>query len=229
VSAAGLFLLTCGLASTSAQQQRAKRADRKTVVDKVDRKVDRKADTSAALIPKFVNKGSRFQLICRGGQGLLITTSDSRPDPQGRGFPPYAYAPITTMRVSFQRSTQPPTGSGRNLQPGQCSPADFPLQEADPAQIQVWGVTTDGQWRRERDGIPYDKSPEVAERYPDSQNTTEYLKNPRNYWSFFVTDKGEGYFEGSESRYWKPEFYKGIPVRPFAEEIKTLPLSKPPR
>ncbi|MFL6228115.1 MAG: hypothetical protein ACJ741_04990, partial [Pyrinomonadaceae bacterium] len=118
VGAAGLFLLTCGLAGTSAQQQRAKRADRKMVVDKVDRK----ADTSAAVIPKFVNSGSPFQLICRGGQGLLITTSDSRPDPQGRGFPPYAYAPITTMRVSFQRSTQPPTGSGRNLQPGQCSP-----------------------------------------------------------------------------------------------------------
>jgi len=105
--------------------------------------------------------------------------------------------------MDFNRSTQEPDPSGRNLQPGQCTPADFPLNSYDPARIlgyagQVPGDGVDSIWVH----------PEVG-----TQHYIAYLKNPNNYWSFEVYDTGDRYFAAHLSEdyytgYWKPELYR---------------------
>ena len=64
----------------------------------------------------------------------------------------------------------------------------------------------------------HDSSPAAAERYPDSQNVPEYLKDENHYWRFFVryvapgskklpngsVEEWNGYFAAESSRYWKP-------------------------
>jgi hypothetical protein len=174
------------------------------------------------LNAKLVNDGNYFQLICRGGPGLRFDKSDNRPNPDPNQFS--ADSPITTMIVNFQHSTQP-AHSGRNLQPGQCSPAEFTLRDTDPAQVQA-DVPVNGQSNGQglpegRDGLPVDRSPIIAERYPDVFNISEYLKDPNRYWAFIAEDSGKGYFaDAGTGHYWKPEFYKGPQVRPFDQRKK---------
>jgi hypothetical protein len=78
-----------------------------------------------------------------------------------------------------------------------------------------------------------DRSPIIAERYPDVFNISEYLKDPNRYWAFIAEDSGKGYFaDGGTGHYWKPEFYKGPQVRPFdprkkANDIPSVIPKKP--
>ena len=154
----------------------------------------------------LINDGTGFQLICRGGQRLRVGSSDMRQAPATSDLPPWVL--ISTMTVDFDRSAQAPDRSGRNLRPGECSPAGFQLRDTDPTQLQSY-VVTNGQWKRGRDGLPEDRAPNVAERYPDAHSISEYLKDANHYWSFLASDSGHGYLQTSYSRYWKPEFYKG--------------------
>lgn len=154
-------------------------------------------EPAAALIPGPVNDGAGFQLICRGGPGLRVAISNVRMASNG----PTSWFQVATMTLDFNRSTQPPDRTGRNLQPGQCSPAQLSLRDSDPAQIQDTITAGDaGAW---------DNSAQAAETRPDSDNIPRYLKNPDHYWSFAAADLGDGYLRAGDSRYWKPEFYKG--------------------
>ena len=144
----------------------------------------------------LANDGVAFQLICRGGAGLRVSASDVRPMSSGSFVPTWTL--VATLTVDFNR-TQSLDPSGRNLQPGQCGPAGVQLRDVDPTQIRNT-ISAGNDWQ---------KSAEYAERYPNSDNVPEYLKNPSHYWSFTVADSGEGYFVSKDSRYWRPRDYKG--------------------
>ncbi len=131
------------------------------------------------LHPNPVNDGKGFQLICRAGPGLQI---DGNYD-QG----------AFTWAISFSHSTAP-AHSGRTLQPGQCSPAEFSLRNSEPAELEtimsdngaVWGI----------DLYPWEKSIEEVALLDASTRLSkfrDYLHDPQNYWSFFVKDNGDGY------------------------------------
>ncbi len=131
-----------------------------------------------------VNKGADFQLICRGGTQLRVFG--------------LSLSEGGTLQVVFNRSTQPPDRTGRNLQPGQCSPADFQLRVFDP--VHIWNTIR----------VAADAGED--ERWSGLQNIQEYLKDPNHYWSFTVFSAGYmgwDYLQARDSRYWKPEFYKG--------------------
>jgi hypothetical protein len=162
----------------------------------------------AAMLATPLNDGVGFKLICRGGPALRANSSGTHQAPASMNLPPWAL--IVTMTVNFNRSPLPPDHSGRNLQPGECSPEDIQLRDSDPTQIQET-MNFDGQWQREMQGLPEDTSVDVAEKYPDSRNLSAYLQDPNHYWYFMVIDHGDSYLQSGYSRFWRPEFYQGPP------------------
>jgi hypothetical protein len=201
---------------------------------------DRVGSSPTKLNAKLVNDGNDFQLICRAGPDLRVSDT----------YSVTGTAIVTSAawlwRIAFSRSTQP-AHSGRNLQPGQCSPAEFSLRDGDPAQIQI-PSPLDSPWTDYGGLYPWEKSLKIG-TLPSERATKlmEYLKDPQNYWSFFVKDDGQGDFMAGVSRYWKdgqgdfpagfsqywkPEFYKGPQVRPFdprkkANDIPSVTPKKP--
>jgi hypothetical protein len=166
----------------------------------VDVRRETSSAAAAALIPGPVNDGEAFQLICRGGPGLRIRLSEPWMAQAAGDLPGgIRFRLVSTMTVDFNRSPQPPDRSGRNLQPGQCSPADFQLGDSAPVQIRdVVDV-----------GDTWGDSPDVAESIPRAGNIPRYLGDPDHYWSFPASDSGSGYFASRNSRHWKPGFHKG--------------------
>jgi hypothetical protein len=169
------------------------------------------------LNAKLVNDGSRFQLICRGGPALRVSTKIVQA-PDGSWI-------RSDRLITFNQSTQP-ARSGRNLQPGQCGPAEFPLSDNAPTAIQT-EINDDGSLP-EVGFYPWEKSSlELEDANTRLGKFIEYLKDPQNYWSFFVKDDGEGDFMADYSQYWKPELYKGPTVRPFDQRKKGNGIPRP--
>lgn len=155
---------------------------------------------SGAALGRRVNEGSGFQLLCRGGPTLRIGLSAPWVMQVAGDFPgDIRLKHVSTMTMDFNRTEQPPDFSGRNLQPGECSPAGFTLPDAAPTQVRV----------RVNVGTAWDTSAAAAERLPSTANVPGYLQDANHYWSFLAIDFGEGYFTSTDSRHWKPEFYKG--------------------
>src|SRR5262249_23016815 len=99
---------------------------------------------------------------------------------------------------------------GQNLQPGQCSPDNFSLREGDPAQIQMEFYGNGSLPGTEL--YPWEKSYEDANVDASRRLTKfrDYLKDPKNYWSFIVKDSGEGVFMAGSSRYFEPPVVKAV-------------------
>lgn len=156
--------------------------------------------TSVATVVRLVDDGADFQLICRGGPGLRIAISEPYvAGTKGSFVGGVGLATVSTMTVDFGRSNQLPDRSGRNLKPGQCSPADFLLRDGDATQVRVAISVHD----------PWDKSADAAETIPSTGTIPRYLKDPHHFWSFAARDSGNGYLQAADSRYWKPQFYTG--------------------
>lgn len=190
-------------------------------------RVVRPSETPSSRLIQRLNGGSAFQLICRGGPGLRVGDSSTplplAPSPPGFGPQSHGvYGPSGPQTfdwsIAFQHSARPPDHTGRNLQPGQCSPADFPLNDRDPAAIQTeldYGAGLLPGVER----YPWETSSSAAFPPPGSSRIhalLDYLANPANYWSFTVQeeaqDTGERFFSSNASRYWRPEFYAGPPL-----------------
>lgn len=178
-------------------------------VDRVSAPTDSAtAGVDAALAISRTNKGVGFWIICRGGPGLRFSDNGGGPAPVSWNLP--GWVRVSTMIMDFKHSPLPPDRSGRNLQPGECSPEDFQFSGSDPTQIQQM-METFGQWRRTMEGLPEDTSPNVAEKYPDSGNVPPYLRDPNHYWRFGAADGGNGYLGSGYSKYWTPAMYHGPP------------------
>jgi hypothetical protein len=199
--------------------------------------VARPSSGQRSAVVQPVNNGLPFQLICRGGPGLRVSMSRwvvPQPLPKDRLIPctpDYlggCARRVYDWSIAFSASSQPPDRSGRNLRPGECSPATFPWRSSDAAEIQAL-INDDGSLQ----GVelyPWERSSADANigASKRTQNFLNFLKNPANYWSFQVqqtynyqlllTSSGE-YDEGfffpvAYSQYWRPEFYHGPTVTP---------------
>ena len=186
------------------------------------------AEVNKAKTPGPVEKDTTapqyYELRCRGGSALRITTVQGRrTDATGEL--------MANMTVDFIAGTQPADITGKSLVEGQCSWVDRGFRPGEPAQIRQ-EIIYFGQAKQAQHGTPVDNSPTAAERHPDSLNVPPYLSDPNHYWSFFVRNTGQGYFEATSSRFWKPS--KMIPdlrkagsksrVGTGAEELNPQPL-----
>lgn len=109
---------------------------------------------------------------------------------------------MMNMSVTFTPGTQA-VNVGSNLESGQCSWVDRGVRPGEPFQIRQ-EIIYFGQLTQAQHGTPVDRSATAAELHPDSMNVPEYLKDSNHYWSFFVRNTGQGYFEATSSSYWDP-------------------------
>jgi hypothetical protein len=98
-----------------------------------------------------------------------------------------------TLSLNFNASQKPAGADGSGLEPGTCSWLDRTLKDNELRQIHF--RVTEAQ----ADSIP------------------AHLRNPNNYWSFFVVDTDKGFFEAIKHQAWSPttssEVTPGIPAK----------------
>lgn len=149
-----------------------------------------------------------YELRCRGGAMVVgnghgfpiakqlmfsITEGETREGTNDR---------MMNMQVNFFPSAGPVDMAGSNLQVGECAWLDRPFQQDEPF-ILVQPIVYFGQ-KQALHGSPLDDTPTTAERFPDSKNVPTYMSHSDHYWSFFVRNTGNGYFEAKDGHYWKP-------------------------
>ena len=155
-----------------------------------------------------------YELRCRGGVTYQTDSTYHLPVPQKLDFSitegrAVANQRMMNMLVNFIPGTERVAPTGSNLQEGQCSWLDRGFRPEEPAQLRQ-EIAYFGQLKQLQSKMPIDPSPTAAERYPDSKNVPEYLKDPNHYWSFFVRIVHNGgvwggdIFEAVSSHFWKP-------------------------
>jgi hypothetical protein len=142
-----------------------------------------------------------YEMRCRGGSGLSLTTPPSfRIDASGKG--------TVLMTLKFVGGPQrAKIGSdGTRLNPGQCSWVDRDLRPGEPTVIKfdLLYISFDGQ--NARNG-----SDQATEEYPDSKSLPGYLASPNHYWSFRVYNTGKGYMRATSSKVFKPALKRAGP------------------
>ena len=78
-----------------------------------------------------------------------------------------------------------------------------PLSPEEPREIR-FETSSNAQLRQQLHGTPLDTSPTAAERFADAQSIPAYMRDPNHYWSFFVVNTNQGFFQATEHKYWKP-------------------------
>lgn len=154
-----------------------------------------------------------YELRCRGGVTYQSDNIYHLPVAQKLDFLITEGRTVTNQRMmnmlmNFIPGAErvAPTG---NLKVAQCSWLDRGFRPEEPTQLRQ-EIAYFGQLKQLQSKMPIDKSPTAAERYPDSMNVPEYLKDPDHYWSFFVRIVHNGgmgggdIFEAVSSHYWKP-------------------------
>jgi hypothetical protein len=134
---------------------------------------------------KVTLKGSVYgqkprELRCRGSADLKVEINGSQ----------IIYMEFTPARVAVDPA-------GRNLQPGQCGWTDRSMREEDGALVYQATTDTKGLWKP-------DPAVPDTDRFPKYDVIREYLRDPNNYWSFFVRDIGRKELWAEYSRRWIP-------------------------
>lgn len=132
-----------------------------------------------------------YTLRCRGGNGFVFREVDGRVHSTG-------YI-ITTLEISFSPSSQ---AAGAGLQPGECAlierafSRDEIMQVRDPVKVR-FETPANSQLKQSQHGSTVDSSSTAAESYPDAITIPVYFRSPDHYWTFNVTNPGQGYFLAS--------------------------------
>jgi hypothetical protein len=134
----------------------------------------------------------RRDLLCRGGtSGLLWGGGASAGNNQAR------------VQLSYRVSANVPGNSGAGLAPGSCAWTDRTAMPREPGKI--WFVTaSNAQLRQMQSGVPIDRSPTAAERYPDMRSIPAYLEDPAHYWKFTVASRATD--SALTHGVWKPDY-----------------------
>jgi hypothetical protein len=119
----------------------------------------------------------RRDLLCRGGtSGLLYGGGAS----VGNN--------LAKVQLTYRVSPNLPGPTGSGLAAGSCAWTDRRAMPPEPGKI--WFITaSNAQLRQTQSGVPLDRSPTAAERYPDVRSIPEYLKDPARYWTFSVVSR----------------------------------------
>jgi hypothetical protein len=140
---------------------------------------------------------ANYTIRCRGGSGYYFREVDGRVTTSGNI--------ITMLEMSFTPSSQP---AGSGLQPGQCAlierafSVDELMMARDPVKVR-FETPANSQLKQTQHGSSVDRSPTAAESYPDAITIPVYFQGQDNYWTFYVTDSGQGYFAASSHGVYK--------------------------
>ena len=166
--------------------------------------------TTSSSVEKDTSAPQYYELRCRGGVTYHSNNAYHLPVAQKLEFfitegrlTEATQERMMDMSVTFAAGSKAVGGLGSNLEEGQCSWVDRAISPDEPFRINQ-EIIYFGQAKQSQHGTPVDHSATAAERHPDSMNIPEYLKDSNHYWSFFVRNTGQGYFEATSSRYWKP-------------------------
>lgn len=179
-----------------------------------------KAKTSAG-VEKDNASQQYYELRCAGGAEVSGAPGNEAPNAQRlrftitQGRRTGINEQMMNMVVDFVAGAMPVDASASNLMPGQCSWLDRGFRPGEPTQIRQ-EIIYFGQENQVRHGTPVDRSVTAAETHPDSQNVPLYLSYRNHYWSFYVRNTGQGYFEAVNSRYWKPSIPDSRKVRTYS-------------
>ena len=134
----------------------------------------------------------RRDLLCRGGtSGLLFGGGASIGNNQAK------------VQLSYRVSPNVPGGAGAGLAPGSCAWTNRTAMPPEPGKI--WFITaSNAQLKQMQSGVPIDRSPTAAERYPDMRSIPEYLKDPARYWRFTVVSRATD--TALAHGVWKPDY-----------------------
>ena len=172
-----------------------------------------KTKTSSS-VEKDTTAPEYYELRCRGG-GAVVGTDLGLPTVLQLQFQitegttnQITNERMMNMLVWFRPGTEGVSPTGTNLGIAQCSWLDRGFRPEEPTVIQQ-RIVYFGQLKQLQSKMPIDNLPTAAERFPDSVNVPEYLKDPNHFWSFFVRyvppgNGQSGYFEAVNSHYWKP-------------------------
>jgi hypothetical protein len=132
----------------------------------------------------------RRDLLCRGGTtGLLWGGGAS------------AGNNLAKVQLSYRVSPTLPGQSGGGLAPGSCAWTNRTAMPPEPGKI--WFTTSsNAQLKQTQSGVPLDRSPTAAERYPDMRSIPEYLKDPAHFWQFAVVSRAPD--SAVTNGVWKP-------------------------
>ncbi|HVL17600.1 MAG TPA: hypothetical protein VM387_06375 [Gemmatimonadales bacterium] len=120
-------------------------------------------DTTAAAPAPAPATGALRQLVCRGAEGLQLATV-ANPSPRSDRQ--------VEVSLSYRRNPRPAGTAYEQLEPGACS----------------WNTVGDASLPAEPGIVHFDLDPQGSEYVPDPTTLTQWLNNPRHYWSFYVND-----------------------------------------
>ncbi|HET6578365.1 MAG TPA: hypothetical protein VFG66_08580 [Gemmatimonadales bacterium] len=126
---------------------------------------------SASAPPKT---GVLRQLVCRGGEGVQITTQQ---------YPSPRNPAQVAVSLSYRRNSRPAGSGYEQLEPGACS----------------WNQLGDAGIPAEPGIVHFDLARQGAEEIPDPATLPVYLGDSRHYWVFYVDDVTQ--ISGSHSAY----------------------------
>ncbi|HEY7612133.1 MAG TPA: hypothetical protein VH764_04010 [Gemmatimonadales bacterium] len=107
--------------------------------------------------------GALRELVCRGGEGVQMVTV-ANPSPRGSSY--------VEVSLSYRRNSTPVGGAYENLEPGACT----------------WNLTGSTSIPAEPGIVRFDVSRQGAEYTPDPTTLTQWMGDPRHYWTFYVND-----------------------------------------
>jgi hypothetical protein len=107
-----------------------------------------------------------------------------------------------TLSLNFNASQKPAGADSSGLEPGTCSWLDRTFKDNESRQVHF----------------------QITE--PQADSIPAYLKDPKNYWSFFVTSTDKGFFEAKNHQAWSPATNPA--VTPGTPSKRETPPASPP-
>ncbi len=141
-----------------------------------------------------------YELRCRGGKTaipIMFEQVGERRDAATGEL-------LVTLSLGFRGEHERAAGAdSAGLSHGSCSWIDRPLNSAEAGTNIRFETAANAQLKQKLHGSPVDTSPTAAERYPDARTIPVYMEDPNHYWSFFVNNSGQGYFQAKSHKAWR--------------------------
>ena len=130
-------------------------------------------NVSGSLTSDVSRLGQTAELLCRGGPGLSFQRSGS------------AVSNVVPMSLSYPISRNQAGATGHGLTQGTCAWVDRNGLRAEPGTVRF---TTAGnaQIKQAQSGMPVDRTPNAAERFPDANTIPLYMQDGSHFWTFTV-------------------------------------------
>jgi hypothetical protein len=136
-----------------------------------------------------VSVAAVYEIRCRGGDGafqLQQLSGGPRSEAGGQVW-------VALMSLEFRASPLAAGPDAAGLIPGTCAWIDRPLNDLEPRSIRFEAPAT------HTTDVPHTIFPT-----PGLSPDADYLRDPAQYWSFFVFNTNQGFLQATSHRRWTP-------------------------